>query len=119
MYLNGVEGDGDWLVGESVAHGVLAGEEVRRHRLDHVGLQLGRDGRAAAGRPWPAGAGGGRARRVDALADVVDHALDRDELLHLGHLGGLFGGTAERDRLTLDMKIKYILGNTLLTSFNK
>ena len=33
-YLNGVEGDGDGLVGESVTHSVLAGEVRRSHRLD-------------------------------------------------------------------------------------
>ena len=43
LYLNGVEGHGDGLVGEAVTHGVLASEEVRRHRLDldkHDGLYL-------------------------------------------------------------------------------
>ena len=74
-YLYGVERDRDWLVGESVSDGVLAGEEVRRHRLHHVRLQFGRHGRARPAAARAAGSGGWRARRVDALADVVDHAL--------------------------------------------
>ena len=70
-------------MGEAVPHGLLGGELVGGEVLDDLLLELDRTvGAAGAG-----ASGRRRRRRIHALAQVVDHALDGHKLLHLdaGH----------------------------------